>query len=85
LVFVAVSVDEKPSAYEAFLKKQRPSFVTLLDAKKQLVAAVQVPAMPTSYVLGRDGRVRFIHVGYHGAATEKEMRAQLETLLAEKP
>jgi len=45
---------------------------------------VKVPAMPTSYLLGRDGRVRFIHVGFHGGATEKEMRTQIETLLGEK-
>jgi thiol-disulfide isomerase/thioredoxin len=83
LVLVAVSVDEKSANYEAFLKKFRPPFVTVLDAKKQLVSAVQVPAMPTSYILGRDGRVRFIHVGFHGAATEREIRSQIETLLAE--
>jgi thiol-disulfide isomerase/thioredoxin len=85
LVLVAVSVDEKKSNYDAFLKKQRPPFPTLLDERKQLVAAVKVPAMPTSYILGRDGRVRYVHSGFHGAETEKEIRAQLDALFAEKP
>ena len=84
LVVVAVSVDERPADYDTFLKKWHPPFVTLLDATKQLVTTVKVPAMPTSYLLGRDGRVRFIHVGFHGAATEKEIRAQIEALLDEK-
>ena len=84
LVLVAVSVDDRAADYETFLKKWHPPFTTLRDTHKQLVTAVKVPAMPTSYLLGRDGRVRFIHTGYHGAATEQEMRAQIETLLAEK-
>lgn len=83
LVIVAVSVDDRPADYDGFLRRMHPPFVTLLDARKQLVTAVQVPAMPTSYVLDRAGRIRFIHVGFHGAATEKELRAQIESLLAE--
>ncbi|MDB6167471.1 MAG: Redoxin domain protein [Verrucomicrobia bacterium] len=85
VIVIAVSVDEKRAAYEAFVKKHQPPFVTLLDRDRQLVRNVGPPAMPTSYVLGRDGKVRFIHVGFHGAETEKEMRAQLESLLGEKP
>ena len=84
LVVVAVSVDDRTVDYEGFLKKFHPSFATLLDQQKQLVSKVKVPAMPTSYVLGRDGRVRFVHAGFHGSATEKELRTQVETLLAEK-
>jgi hypothetical protein len=41
--------------------------------------------MPTSYLLGPDGRVRFIHQGFHGDATEREIRRHLDALLAEKP
>ena len=40
--------------------------------------------MPTSYLVGRDGRIRFVHEGYHGDATERELRQQIEALLAEK-
>jgi hypothetical protein len=40
--------------------------------------------MPTSYLLGRDGRVRFIHQGFHGERTDRELRQQIATLLAEK-
>jgi hypothetical protein len=48
------------------------------------VGEVAVPAMPTSYLVGRDGRVRFIHQGFHGEATEREVRKEIEALLAEK-
>jgi thiol-disulfide isomerase/thioredoxin len=84
LVIVAVSVDENPAAYAAFVKKMKPPFATLLDRGQALVRAVRVPAMPTSYLMGQDGRVRFVHEGFHGAATEEELRRQIETLLAGK-
>lgn len=83
LVIVAVSVDEKPAAYAGFVKKWQPPFATLLDQTQTLVRAVEVPAMPTSYLIGRDGRVREIHQGFHGAATERELHAAIEQLLAE--
>ncbi|MBL9213619.1 MAG: TlpA family protein disulfide reductase [Opitutaceae bacterium] len=84
LVIAAVSVDEKPAAASAFVKKLAPNFPTLHDRTQALVKQVGVPTMPTSYLLGRDGRVRFIHQGFHGETTERELRRQIETLLAEK-
>jgi thiol-disulfide isomerase/thioredoxin len=84
LVVVAVSVDEKAADYEAFVKKLNPPFVVLRDKEQQLVRAVQVPTMPTSYLLGRDGKVRYVHQGFHGEATERELRKEIDALLAEK-
>jgi thiol-disulfide isomerase/thioredoxin len=84
VTLVGISVDESVSAYAAFVKKQAPPFLTLHDAQQKLVRVVQVPTMPTTYVVGRDGKVRFRHEGYHGDATDKQLRAELDTLLAEK-
>jgi hypothetical protein len=66
------------------VKKWQPPFVALLDQEQKLVRAVKVPTMPTSYLLGRDGRVRFVHSGFHGSATEDELRRNIETVLGEK-
>lgn len=85
LVIVAVSVDEKPAAAVAFAKKLAPTFPTVHDRTQKLVTAVVAPTMPTSYLIGRDGRVRFRHEGFHGDVTERELRKEIETLLAEKP
>ncbi len=84
VVLVGVSVDEKASAYAAFVKKQAPLFLALHDTAQQLVRTVVVPAMPTTYVISRDGKVRSIHAGYHGATTDQTLRAELDALLAEK-
>lgn len=84
LVIAAVSIDEKPAAAVAFWKKMAPPFSTLHDRQQNLVKQVVVPTMPTSYLLGRDGKIRFIHEGFRGDATDREIRREIETLLAEK-
>jgi thiol-disulfide isomerase/thioredoxin len=84
LVVVAVGIDEKPAAAAAFVKKLAPPFPTVHDHRQKLVQQVGVPTMPTSYLIGRDGRVRFIHQGFHGDRTDRELRQHIATLLAEK-
>ena len=70
------------AAYADFVKKMAPTFLTLHDASQKLVRAVAVPAMPTTYLIGRDGKVRFIHAGYQGESTDKILRTQIDKLLA---
>jgi thiol-disulfide isomerase/thioredoxin len=84
LVIAAVSIDEKAPAALAFWKKQSPPFATLHDREQKLVKHVVVPTMPTSYLLDRHGKVRFVHEGFHGDATDKEVRREIDALLAEK-
>lgn len=84
LVVTAISVDEKPAAATAFWKRLAPPFATLHDRELKLVKAVVVPTMPTSYLLARDGRVRYVHRGFRGDSTERELRQQIQLLLAEK-
>jgi thiol-disulfide isomerase/thioredoxin len=83
LVIVAVSVDESVPAYAAFVARLKPPFATLHDSKQKLVAEVQVPTMPTSYLVDRTGKVRFVHAGFHGEQTERELRREIEALLGE--
>ncbi len=85
LVVVGVGVDEKPAAAADFVRRLAPAFTVVHDRTQRLVKAVAVPTMPTTYLLGRDGRVRFLHRGFHGERSARELRAQIETLLAEKP
>jgi thiol-disulfide isomerase/thioredoxin len=84
LSVIAIGVDETSSAFSAFVARQEPLFSTLHDSKRKLVRLVEVPTMPTSYLLDREGKVRFVHPGFHGAQTEKEIRNEIETLLNEK-
>jgi thiol-disulfide isomerase/thioredoxin len=84
VTLVAVSVDRSARDYAAFLKKHAPPFATVRDARQAYVAAVGVPAMPTSVVVGRDRKIRAILPGYHGEKTGTALRAALEAALAEK-
>ena len=79
-----MSIDEKPAEAVSFVKKLAPPFATLHDRAQNLVKQVVVPTMPTSYLLDRTGKVRFMHEGFHGDATDKIIRKEIETLLAEK-
>jgi thiol-disulfide isomerase/thioredoxin len=84
LVIVAVSVDKGQGPYADFLKKFAPSFATVRDTGQRLVAEVKVPAMPTSYLLDRHGVLRSVHSGFHGDATVRELREEIDRLLEEK-
>jgi thiol-disulfide isomerase/thioredoxin len=83
VVILGVSVDEKKSAYEQFLGRLKPAFATVRDGQHRLTSEVSVPTMPTSYLLDRHGKVRFVHAGFHGG-TPGELRAQIKELMEEK-
>jgi len=85
LVIVAISVDQDPAAYASFVRRFNPSFPVELDSGQRLVREAEVPTMPTSYLMDREGRVRYLHPGFHGSATELTLRLEIEALLAEKP
>jgi thiol-disulfide isomerase/thioredoxin len=85
LVILAVSVDEKAVKMETFLKKNPVSFAVVRDGEHKLVANVTPETMPTSFVIDREGKVRFIHNGFHGSTTRKQYVEQIESLLKAKP
>jgi thiol-disulfide isomerase/thioredoxin len=83
LVIVAVSVDEKQEDMQRFFERMPVSFVTVRDAKQKLVAAVNVQTMPTSFLIGRDGTMRYTHSGFYGDQTVRQYRDEIEQLLKE--
>lgn len=80
-VIVAISVDEKRSAFEDFVRKNAVPFPVVRDAKQKLVEATSVASMPTSFLLDEAGRVRFIHNGFKGEETRRQYEAEIESLL----
>jgi thiol-disulfide isomerase/thioredoxin len=81
LVVIGVNVDEKASNMDKFLKKHAVSFTLVRDSGQQLVAAVSPETMPTSFILDGEGKVRFLHSGFHGEKTKKEYVSEIESLL----
>jgi len=80
-VVVAVSLDEQKSAMETFLKRTAPPFVVLRDATGRLAEAAGIEKMPTSFLLGADGKVIAVHSGFDGETTRMEYLTQIEATL----
>lgn len=86
LTLVAIGPAEKwdrAAAAQAFIKKQAPPFAVLRDEQDKFVPTFDVKTWPTCYLVDRAGKVRFVHEGFHDGE-EKELRREIETLLAEK-
>jgi thiol-disulfide isomerase/thioredoxin len=81
LVIVGVNVDEKAANMDTFLKKHPVGFTVVRDWEQKLVAVVSPETMPTSFILDGEGKVRFLHNGFHGEDTRKEYVSEIESLL----
>ncbi|MEO8678691.1 MAG: TlpA disulfide reductase family protein [Vicinamibacterales bacterium] len=81
---LAINVDEKRGAADAFLNSQEFQLRVLFDPKGTAPMGFELRAMPTSYLVDKRGAIRFSHEGF----TEKvlpQYRSEIEELMAEKP
>jgi len=83
LTIVAVSVDKKSENMQRFLKSEKVSFTVVRDARQKLVAAADIKAMPTSFLIDRSGKIRFIHAGFDRNETTRQYVKEIEELLGE--
>src|SRR5262245_37219632 len=83
LVILAVNEDKSRPAMDEFLKENPVTFTVLRDAKRKLAAEVKVPALPTSYLLDSQGKVRSIQPGARTAKNSKELIKEVEGLIQE--
>lgn len=100
LEIVALSFEEAeqledPARLRAFVKQYGIEYTVLIpgepaDVAAKLPQAVNLNSWPTTFFLGRDGRVRATHAGFAGKATGSvheeqiaEFRATIERLLQE--
>jgi thiol-disulfide isomerase/thioredoxin len=100
LEVVALSFEEEdqlknPVRLRAFMKEYGIDYTVLLGGTQderdtKLTQPVNLNSWPTTFFLGRDGRVRFVHAGFPGPASGElyrqashEFYSQVESLLAE--
>ncbi|MDQ7063397.1 MAG: TlpA disulfide reductase family protein [candidate division KSB1 bacterium] len=79
---LAVSVDNHKTKILKFLKKHNIELITLWDRKKRVARRFLVETMPSSYLIDRNGRVRYIQKGYD-ADRMKAIQSKIEFLLSE--
>jgi len=83
-LILAVNQDKTGEAMTAFMSEHPVSITVLRDPENKLVAAADVTSMPSSYLVDRSGKIRYIHRGFHGEKTLAQYRKELELLLSEK-
>ena len=64
LVVVGINLDQKRNDAEAFLQEYPPKFAVIYDENEELAREFEVMAMPTSYLIGRDGQQLERHLGF---------------------
>ena len=68
-VVIAVNVDHSRERADAFLNQVGGNVPVVYDPKGAIAAKYHVSEMPTSVLIGRDGRVRFVHQGFFETKT----------------
>jgi len=78
LKIVAVNVDKNAQAAAAFLLDHEAPFTVAYDPLGRTAAAYHVEGMPTSVLVGPDGKVLYTHIGFDPAKA-----AKLESVIQE--
>lgn len=77
---VGVSQDRDVANVRQFLSRHRVSFPIAHDGAHQVAGRYSPPRMPSSYLIDRNGVVRFVHEGYRAGdaqVLEREIRGLL--------
>lgn len=83
LEIVAVNLDENSNEAESFLSDHPTKLTIAIAPEGSCPEKFGVQAMPSSYLIDRQGKVRYVHLGFR-PDDKGEIRSQIETLLAEK-
>lgn len=68
---VAISIDEKGSDARDLARRWRFPFDVLHDADKEAARAFSVYQIPCSFLLDRQGRIRFVHRGFDASGAHR--------------
>ena len=82
LEVIAVNLDERRDDANGFLADKPHSMTVVFDPEGTAATAYGLTGLPTSFLIGRDGRVRFVHTGYT-SKTLDGYRREIEQLLGE--
>ena len=81
LVIIAVNVDQERAEADRFLASFPAPFNIVFDPKGTLAERYHVKGMPTSVLIGRDGKVLMTHEGFRikeRDSLEKTIRSALQ-------
>jgi len=78
--FLAVNLDRDLDEARAFLRQHAIGYPSATDPEGRLPESYQVKKMPTSFVIDRDGVIRYVHPGFRPSDID-EIRAQIRRLV----
>ena len=79
---VAVNLDATKSEAEKLLSRVAASYTVLFDPTGTVASKYDIPSMPTSLLIGRDGKVAAVHAGFEdgdGELIERQISNLLQT------
>ena len=79
---LGVNIDDDPRHGAATATRWGLRFPVLLDASKAVTRRYDLGAMPSTVLVDRDGRIRFLHRGYR-EGLENEYERQIRELIKE--
>ena len=83
LVVIGINVDHDRQLAEGFLHKTPAEFDILYDPDGAIARRFEFKDMPTSVLIDRDGRVRYVHAGFF-PKKRSEYLAHVQALLGNK-
>lgn len=82
VVFVAVNIDQNTGKGKAFVKKAKLKAMRAgYEASGTTVESYDPPSMPSTFVIGKRGIIRWVHAGYR-KGDAKKLAKELDKLLA---
>jgi thiol-disulfide isomerase/thioredoxin len=82
LVVVGINIDNSKKKMDKFLKGFPVTFRIIHDPKITVAQRYEPSTMPTSYFIGRDGKLRYVHEGFRKKDAEG-IETRIKALLAE--
>ena len=79
---LGVNVEEQVANARSFIAERPVDFPILFDSNNKVSELYKVIAMPTTVVIDRDGKMRFLHQGYQ-SGDEVEYRKMVKILVRE--
>jgi peroxiredoxin len=80
---LAVNVDQDPQKARKFLERNKIGYPTATDPRGTIPASFGIETMPTSFLIYRDGVIRYVHHGFRKGDIEP-LRQRISQLIAAK-
>jgi thiol-disulfide isomerase/thioredoxin len=80
LVILGIAEDDEPDAIQDFAKETGVSFTLAWDKEKSVAASYKPDSMPTSFVVDKQGLVRFVHPGFR-EGDERKIETEIKSLV----